>query len=711
MGLMNLFNLARVRPHIGYRFKCEIWPHIDGYTYDENYFGKIIEFAVKKITQPVYKLNTENKQYFGNTAYVVPIFKFGETNMEITFEETDDMEIYSYLCMFLTGEVYNGFHSALLNIRITQFNESMSEIIDKRIYICKLKDISMPSFNNTSLGSPIEITTLFKVFYMIDEAFDTDTIIDPTVFNAYDNFEYREDKINRDDGTLSDFGEADNNKSSNPKPHPSIPTMPKTDDGKIIDELANKNLWHSGKTADEQIDEQLEQIMKEDGDLFKTDDELEKEMLAEVNTEMNEIRAQAIRDDIDRIINLNSGTGNESPVRTEEGKTAAELIDEETVKAQEELTAMGIFQPVLGVTNEGKTAAELIDEETAAVLAEFDEAGILQPEPAKTFVEEEETELARIMEEDGDLNLLGEQNSEESDMKPQDIHAPEKQLPSNPAKRTGIYTGDDEFFIAIANSYETEISKKEGKFGQYFFDMNDADSSAGTGNAGSGSSIGQRGGAYDKMGKIKVIINGEELEFDNMTKFDAAMQTAFGGRQIIIDTLEARGGGTGGYNPNADLPGAKSDLRAILDEPGKGVITDRNGKTAELSFDESTPYLYLNVTFSEDITRKIAETDMAADSDGWSDQIKSTIINDYKMTGGAPNKVVQGMLHMGHAGGSMGTVWRNFNKDENNIKLLQRDIIRGYFSEETLQALRNSVKFRKHSKMYISLINKYGNPK
>lgn len=169
MGLINLFNAMTLRPHIPYRFKAEIWPNYQN-AYDNN--DKIfrpLEFTIKRISQPVFKLDTENKLNFGNTVFVVPILKFGDTTMEITFEETDDMRVFKTLSGLMGSELFKGVNGGLLNIRITQFDETMLTISDKKTYICRLKEYGTPSFNNNGHGSPIEISATFKVVYVVEE--------------------------------------------------------------------------------------------------------------------------------------------------------------------------------------------------------------------------------------------------------------------------------------------------------------------------------------------------------------------------------------------------------------------------------------------------------------------------------------------------------------------------------------------------------------
>ena len=77
MGLLNVYQMRAMRPHINYRFKCNIWSYEGNFIPTNNYF----EYTFKKVKLPTFKLETENKISFGNTAYVIPIINFAETFM------------------------------------------------------------------------------------------------------------------------------------------------------------------------------------------------------------------------------------------------------------------------------------------------------------------------------------------------------------------------------------------------------------------------------------------------------------------------------------------------------------------------------------------------------------------------------------------------------------------------------------------------------
>lgn len=153
-----------MRPHINYRFKCDIWEYAGTFlNIDEvNCFS----FAVKKVKLPTFKLDTDNKISFGNTAYVIPTINFGDTSLEITFEEDDRMNIYYKLCDYFGNRLFDSAKMKLICVKITQYNETMVTPVDSKIYLCRMKDFSQPAFNNNGRGAPVEITASFAVVYI-----------------------------------------------------------------------------------------------------------------------------------------------------------------------------------------------------------------------------------------------------------------------------------------------------------------------------------------------------------------------------------------------------------------------------------------------------------------------------------------------------------------------------------------------------------------
>lgn len=163
MGLINIYNsISKLRPHITYRFCAKIKP-FGGIT--ETNFDDVIEFSIKNISFPTFSISNDDKRLFGNTQVSFPIIKFGEREMNITFEETDDMMVFKTLSHLYGGEPYNNESLPLVSIKVTQFEESMLTIVDEKTYVCRICQFDFPTFNNNDYGSPIELKASFYVLY------------------------------------------------------------------------------------------------------------------------------------------------------------------------------------------------------------------------------------------------------------------------------------------------------------------------------------------------------------------------------------------------------------------------------------------------------------------------------------------------------------------------------------------------------------------
>lgn len=185
--------MRTMRPYINYRFKCNIWG------YEGNFVpaGSYYEYTVKKVKLPTFKLDTENKISFGNTAYVIPIINFSDTSLDITFEEDENMSVFEMLCGFYGNNMFDSAKMKLICIKVDQFDETMMNRVDSKLYLCRLKEFSQPNFNNNGRGAPVEITASFNVVYIYQgDAKDS-------------GFKYEEDVITRPDDEDIKYYEAE----------------------------------------------------------------------------------------------------------------------------------------------------------------------------------------------------------------------------------------------------------------------------------------------------------------------------------------------------------------------------------------------------------------------------------------------------------------------------------------------------------------------
>lgn len=198
--------MRTMRPYINYRFKCNIWPFDGGFVNSNPYY----EYTIKKVKLPTFKLNTENKISFGNTAFVIPIIDFGDTSLDITFEEDDVMNVFELLCGFYGKDTYKSAKMQLICVKIDQFDETMINLVDSKLYLCRMKEFSQPSFNNNGRGAPVEISASFNVVYIYqgdasESGFDYNYKSDSITRPEDDNEKYFEEKMKKQSKTAEEL--------------------------------------------------------------------------------------------------------------------------------------------------------------------------------------------------------------------------------------------------------------------------------------------------------------------------------------------------------------------------------------------------------------------------------------------------------------------------------------------------------------------------
>ena len=665
MGLVNIFNIQRLRPHINYRFSAEIWPNAAEGDKIEEYTK--FQYTIKKITQPEFKLDTENKKVYGNTAYVVPIFKYGETSLEITFEETDKMEVFKQLCTWMGTNLYKGYLPPLINIRVTQFNESMVDVVDKKVYVCRLKEHGMPSFNNNGFGSPIEITATFNVVYIMDEPLTLEHYNDNDEISRYTTEYTLPDNKALNDALKETLKNHKNVDSAN-----KVLKAERTLADKRIDELANENL-----DLNQYMMERLAVAYAKSMENASPEQQALMQQIAESRG------GSTMANQTETLLNfLNANVRAEHGEKTKESVAGAdyELVGFNAANGADIYETEAVARFLKFTNADEETVAEISDilykmNENTARIDELNkpvtDADALAKELQKDYATEDD--LNRAIKE-----AVG-----------MEVDTPKKEAPkkeTTPIRSS--YNGNDPLIGAIVYSYEKEVTAREGERGHVFFDMLDTGGARGTINLGSGSSEGARG--YSDLGEITVNINGVTMQFKDSASLNKAVQEAFGGKEAIVDVFLANGGGKGyttkEERKKANLKGAKEGLNQLLETTG-GVITDDYDNKSVVKLDKGKG-IYLNIQLDEDASQRVSDKNMLVDTEGWSESTRQTVINSNQ---GTANKTVQGMLHMEHAYSGFKTVWNQFNKDERNVQMLNEDIKRGTFSQATLDELSRSV--------------------
>ena len=484
---VNIFNIQRLRPHINYRFSAEIWPNAAEGDKIEEYTK--FQYTIKKITQPVYKLDTENKKVYGNTAYVVPIFKYGETSLEITFEETDKMEVFKQLCTWMGPNLYKGYLPPLINIRVTQFNESMVDVADRKVYVCRLKEHGMPSFNNNGFGSPIEITAIFNVVYIMDEPLTLEHYNDNNEISRYTT-EY----TLPDNKALNDALKETLKNHKNANSADKVLKAERKLADKRIDELANENL-----DLNEYMMNRLAVAYA------KSMENASPEQLALMQQIAESKGGSTMANQTETLLNfLNANIRAEHGENTKESVAGAdyELIGFNAANGADIYETEAIERFLKFTNADEETVAEISDilykmNENVARIDELNkpvtDADALAKELQKDYATEDD--LNRAIKE-----AVG-----------MEVDAPKKSASKKETIPQHTYNGNDPLLGAVSYSYEKEVTAKEGERGHVFFDMLDTGGARGTINLGSGSSEGARG--YSDVGEITVNINGVTMQF------------------------------------------------------------------------------------------------------------------------------------------------------------------------------------------------------
>lgn len=164
MGLLKVYKFSHnIKPLISNRFKVVI--------YDSNNEENIDRmFDVKAVSMPTWAMECgDSRMRYGSTQFAIPVFNFAESPMKITFVETDDMDVTTYLStqLFNRGSYWTTVIPPIMKIRIIEYDSTMTEEISNRLYAVRLRDFSTPSFNNNNAASLIEIDAEFTVVYEI----------------------------------------------------------------------------------------------------------------------------------------------------------------------------------------------------------------------------------------------------------------------------------------------------------------------------------------------------------------------------------------------------------------------------------------------------------------------------------------------------------------------------------------------------------------
>ena len=149
-----------VRPKLPFRFKAEFMTGLgnDG----------ILGISVTRINLPkIEGQSGEGSIYFGNTNFVIPVWNIASRKLEITFEETDNLDISKFI------DKLNGISWSSIPYRMTivihEYEEHMrDDNVQSKGYVCHLSSYDELSFKRDGQAGQLTIIATFIIDTIIN---------------------------------------------------------------------------------------------------------------------------------------------------------------------------------------------------------------------------------------------------------------------------------------------------------------------------------------------------------------------------------------------------------------------------------------------------------------------------------------------------------------------------------------------------------------
>lgn len=153
MGLNLIDYQTTFQPHLSYRFKVE-------FASAPNLVTK-----VKDIKLPTFEINaSDGRKRYGQTQIVLPVFNFGDMEMEITFVENDNMDISNYL----TSKFKWPNQADEEDIIVYEYDETLKNVIKVTKYTAVLFSYNAPQWQNSGSPGRVDITATYVVRDILD---------------------------------------------------------------------------------------------------------------------------------------------------------------------------------------------------------------------------------------------------------------------------------------------------------------------------------------------------------------------------------------------------------------------------------------------------------------------------------------------------------------------------------------------------------------
>lgn len=162
-GLRCASFFSEFRPHLAWRF------HVDFYTGGFG-DGDLLSYSVQSIKVSGYDVDTTTAaSYYGDGYRTIPIVDTSSKTIEITFEETDNLDIIKFIDKIIEQQRFG--NPVVIGIVVNEYSYKMGKTpIRSRYYSCILSNYEEPSFSRS--GGVQQVTTSVTFSVMSERNFD-----------------------------------------------------------------------------------------------------------------------------------------------------------------------------------------------------------------------------------------------------------------------------------------------------------------------------------------------------------------------------------------------------------------------------------------------------------------------------------------------------------------------------------------------------------
>jgi len=167
---LSIKKFLNMRPQLPFRFSADITTDMTKWNND------LLNVSVKSVKVNLGESDlTKGVTYYGNGYFTIPIFNPAERSLEMSFTETDNMDVLKFFDKIqrkqfnYDGDDNKGTNKAVkpieVYVKVTEYDESMTRELSKILYTCYLKEYTEPAFNRTG---GVNIATIDATFIILD---------------------------------------------------------------------------------------------------------------------------------------------------------------------------------------------------------------------------------------------------------------------------------------------------------------------------------------------------------------------------------------------------------------------------------------------------------------------------------------------------------------------------------------------------------------